>query len=462
VADSFDITSAPGAGACPASEAQAPDTPTMSAGTTNPLAGAYSPFVLKLTRADGTQRISAIDTTLPEGLTGKLAGIPYCSEAQIAAARDRSHPEEGKLEIASPSCPTASEVGTVTVGAGSGPSPIFVSGHAYLAGPYNGAPLSMVIVTPAVAGPFDLGVVVVRVALQVNLETAQIHAVSDPLPTMLEGIPLDVRSVTLELGRPGFTLNPTSCTHKAIEATVTSPAGTAAKLSEPFGVEGCQGLKFKPKLKLSLTGPTKRAGHPAVRAEVTYPKGPGYANIASAQVGLPGSEFLDQGNLNKVCTQPQLKSKTCPAKAVYGHAKAWSPLLEKPLEGNVYLGVGFGYKLPALVAELDGQIRVLLHGKVDTTKEHGLRNTFEVVPDAPIEKFVLSQRRQEVRPARKLRKCVQEDPARIGPLHRPERHGRPPEPGDLQPAAERRRAARARRRVGTRSTEPPAPGETPV
>jgi hypothetical protein len=378
------------AGNCSASEASAPIGYSFSAGTVDPLAGAFSPFVLKLTRPDGTQRLEGLDLTLPEGLTGKLAGIPYCPEAAIAQAQARSKPEEGKAEIASPSCPKTTEVGTVTVGAGSGPNPLFVTGHAYLAGPYKGAPLSMEIVTPAAAGPFDLGVVLVRVALQVNLETAQIHAVSDPLPTILQGIPLDIRSVAVQLGRPGFTLNPTDCEPTSVGAQVGTAAGQSATLSSRFQVGGCDKLAFKPKFKISLKGSTRRSGHPALRAELKMPAGG--ANIASAQVGLPHSEFLEQSNLDKVCTQPQLKSATCPAGAVYGHAKAWSPLLDQPLEGPVYLGVGYGHQLPDLVADLNGQIRILLHGKVDTTRKHGLRNTFEVVPDAPVSRFVLEMK----------------------------------------------------------------------
>jgi hypothetical protein len=162
-----------------------------------------------------------------------------------------------------------------------------------------------------------------------------------------------------------------------------------APLSQYFQASNCAALKFKPKLKLSLSGSTKHAGHPGLKAVLTYPKGAGYANIARAQVNLPHSEFIDQANLNKTCTKPVLLEGKCPPKTVYGKAKAWSPLLEKPLEGKVYLVGGFGYKLPALVAELDGQIRVLLVGKVDSGPNQGIRNTFEAVPDAPVEKFEL-------------------------------------------------------------------------
>ncbi len=154
----------------------------------------------------------------------------------------------------------------------------------------------------------------------------------------------------------------------------------------------CGRLAFKPKLKLSLKGPTKRNGHPALKAVLTTPKKGAFANIAKAQVGLPHSEFLDQSNIGAVCTQPELKADACPKKAIYGHAKAWTPLLAKPLEGPVYLGVGFGHKLPDLVADLNGQIRILLHGKVDTDKQEGIRNTFETVPDAPVSKFILEMK----------------------------------------------------------------------
>ncbi len=390
LSDSFE-TSVPatGTGACPTSEATAPNTPSFNAGTVAPQAASFSPFLLRLVRANGTQRFSSITTSLPEGLLGKLAGIPYCSEGAIALAKSREAPNQGAVEQASPSCPAASEIGTVQVGAGSGISPLYVSGHAYLAGPYKGAPFSIAVITPAVTGPFDLGTVVTRVALYVGEYSAQINAVSDPLPQIIAGIPLDLRSIELKIDRPGFTLNPSSCEQKAITATATSASGQVAQLRNSFQVGGCKELAFKPKLALSLKGPTKRTGHPALKAVLTFPTKGVNANIARAQVGLPHGEFLDQNNIGTVCTQPQLKSQSCPAKSIYGKAKAYTPLLDKPLEGPVYLGAGFGHKLPDLVADLNGQIRVLVHGKVDTDRRGGIRNTFEAVPDAPVNKFVL-------------------------------------------------------------------------
>jgi hypothetical protein len=383
---SFAVTTGASGSPCPTTEAAMPNKPTFEAGTTTPIAGSYSPFVLKLSREDGSQRISSLETTLPEGLVGNLAGIPYCSDAAITAASGKS----GAAEKASPSCPAGSEVGNVNVGAGSG-TPYYVQGKAYLAGPYEGAPFSLAIITPAVAGPFDLGTVVVRTALYVNEYSAQVRAVSDAIPSILQGIPLDIRSIAVQLSRPDFTLNPSSCEAKEISGSVTSTLGQSAPLKNRFQVGACGALEFKPGLKVSLSGQTKRIGHPALKAVLTYPKGQN-ANVRRALVNLPSSEFLDQGNLNKTCTKPVLQAGKCPASTVYGKAKAWTPLLDKPLEGPVYLVGGFGFKLPALVAELNGQIRVLLVGKVDSGKNHGIRNTFEAVPDAPVSRFVLEMK----------------------------------------------------------------------
>jgi hypothetical protein len=387
--DSFETTTAPDGGACSSAESQAPNKPVFTAGTIAPAAGAYSPFVLKLSREDGSQRLAGIDATLPPGLSGKLAGIVTCSEAQIAAAKAREKPNQGVLEQQSPSCPASSEVGTVDVGAGAGPTPLHVQGHAYLAGPYKGAPLSLAIITPAVAGPFDLGAVVVRTALYVNPETAQIHAVSDPLPQILDGIPLDVRSIALRMGRPQFTLNPTSCDPMAIGGSATSSLGQSAALTSPFQVGGCASLPFKPKLSLKLKGGTKRASHPKLIA--TLKAKPGEAGIASTSVQLPRSAFLDQAHIRTVCTRVQFAANACPEGSIYGEATATTPLLDYPLSGNVYLRSS-NNKLPDLVVALKGPasqpIEIDLDGRTDSVKG-ALRNSFEAVPDAPVSSFRL-------------------------------------------------------------------------
>lgn len=387
---SFQTTAEPGGGACPTSTGAAANAPSFVAGTLTPQAGAYAPFVLKVSREDGSQRLARIDTVLPPGLTGKLAGIPACSEAQIAQAEARSRPEEGRLEREAPSCPPATEVGSVVVGAGAGPTPYYTSGRAYLAGPYKGAPLSLAIITPALAGPFDLGTVVTRVALHVEPETAQIHAVSDPLPQILDGIPLDVRSVALKMDRPNFVLNPTSCDPMAITGTATSVLGQPAALATRFQVGGCSSLPFKPKLSLKLKGSVKRSSNPRLIA--TLEAKPGEANVARAQVKLPRAVFLDQAHIRTVCTRVQFAADTCPAGSVYGRAEATTPLLGYPLSGSVYLRSNPAHLLPDLVAKLKGPasqpIEIDLAGKTDAVKA-ALRNTFEAVPDAPVSSFRL-------------------------------------------------------------------------
>jgi hypothetical protein len=386
---SFQTTAMPGPGACPASPDAAANAPTFSAGTTDPQAGAYSPFVLKLSREDGTQRLSGFDTLLPPGLTGKLTGIPACTEAGLAQAAARSNPEEGILERNNPSCPAASALGTVTVGAGAGPTPFYTQGTAYLAGPYKGAPLSMAVITPAIAGPFDLGTVVVRAALYLDPDTARIHAVSDPFPTILHGIPLDLRSVVVDLDRPDFTLNPTSCDPLAITGSATSVFDQAAPLSQRFQVGGCSSLPFGPKLSLALKGSVKRSAHPSLIARLRAR--PGEANIARAQVKLPHAVFLDQAHIRTVCTRVQWAADTCPTGSVYGRAEATTPLLGYPLAGLVYLRSS-NHPLPDLVAKLKGPasqpIEIDLAGKTDSVKA-ALRNTFEAVPDAPVSRFRL-------------------------------------------------------------------------
>ena len=256
----FHIDRAPDGGPCPASQ---PWAPKLDAGTLEPAAAKFSPLTFKLTRPDGSERLSSLEASLPPGLTAKLAGVGACSEAEIAKARSREAPDRGAEELADPSCPASSRLGTVQVAAGAGPSPFQITGTAYLAGPYKGAPLSMAIITPAVAGPFDLGTVVVRAAIYVDSDTARPRAVSDPVPQFIDGVPSDVRRVTLTLDRPGFVLNPTSCDEEAFEGNATSALGQIAPLFDRFQVGGCSSLPYKPKLSARLDGPTHRGAQPA-------------------------------------------------------------------------------------------------------------------------------------------------------------------------------------------------------
>jgi hypothetical protein len=363
-------------------------TPTVHAGSGAPAAGQFSPFVLRLDRAEGEQRFATVTAKLPKGLLARLKGVPYCSDAslgQIPTAEGT-----GAAQAAAPSCPAASQVGVLSTGLGSGARPFFAGGKVYLAGPYKGAPLSLALAVPALAGPFDLGNVVVRAALQINPETAQVTVASDPIPSILHGIPVDIRSILVDVNRGQFTLNPTSCEPDSVAGSASSQQGLVASFSDRFQVGGCDDLRFKPRISLTLDGPTKRAGHPALRAVVRYPAGGGYANVARASVQLPHSEFFENSHLTSICSRPQFAAGKCPRGSIYGQAAVSTPLLDEPLKGPVYLRSNGGKRgLPDLVADLNGQIRIDLVGHIDS-KNRGLRATFVGVPDAPIEKFILS------------------------------------------------------------------------
>jgi hypothetical protein len=390
----FQITAGAGGGACAPSEASLPAHPALEAGTTSTLAGAFSPFLFKVSRTDGEQRFASLEAKLPNGLTGKLKGVPYCSEAQIATAKAREVEGGGAAELASPSCPPASQVGTVNVAAGAGPAPYYVTGKAYLAGPYKGAPLSLAIITPGVAGPFDLGAVVARAGLYVDKTTAAITVKSDPIPTILQGIPLDVRKIAVATDRSEFTLNPTSCEAMAVSGVMTMTTGATAPLSNRFQVGGCRHLPFRPDLQIRFKGPSERTAHPKVIA--TLKARPGEASIAFAQVKLPKAAFLDNAHIKTICTRVQFAAgegngADCPAGSIYGRAEAKTPLLDYPLKARVYLRSS-SHTLPDLVVAFKGPdyqpIELELAGKTDSVKG-ALRNTFKTAPDAPVSSFRL-------------------------------------------------------------------------
>lgn len=389
----FTISGAAAGGPCAPTESQLPNKPTIEAGALTPLAATYSPFVFKVSRNDGDQLFSSLTASPPKGLLGKLKGIPYCPDAAIAAAAARTQEGTGAVELASPSCPGTSQVGIVNAGAGAGSSPLYVQGKVYLAGPYKGAPLSLAIITPAIAGPFDLGVVVVRAAIFVNETTGQITVQSDPLPTMLQGIPLDIRSAAVRMDREDFTLNPTNCEPLAITGALTSTIGSVAPLSTPFQVGGCKGLDFSPKLSLKLSGGTTRAKHPALRAVLTQPAG--QANLARFSLTLPPTEFVDPNHVANPCTRPQFAAGACPSSSVLGKVKAFTPLLDKPLEGLIYFRANGGEReLPDAVADLKGQVHLISVGFVDAVHKKGseesrIRTTIATVPDAPISKVII-------------------------------------------------------------------------
>jgi hypothetical protein len=389
----FTVDSGVGGGPCP--PAVPPFSPVFEAGSINNNAGSYSPFYMRLIRRDGEQDMTRFSSILPPGVTGKLAGVARCPEASITAAKGKT----GREEIVFPSCPAASQIGTTIAGAGVGPEPTYVPGKLYLAGPVGSAPLSVVAVTPAVAGPFDAGTVVVREALTIDRTTAEVQvdgASSDPIPHILKGIPLKLRDLRVFVDRDKFTLNPTNCDPSLARATLFGSAGdvfnpgddVAVSLAARYQAANCNSLEFKPKLNLKLSGGTRRSTYPALRATLTTPQKGTFANIRRAVVTLPRSAFVEQGHIRTVCTRVQFAADACPKGAIYGKASAFTPLLEEPLRGPVYLRSS-NNPLPDLVADLHGLVDFELAGRIDSLNGR-LRTTFPTTPDVPVSKFVLS------------------------------------------------------------------------
>jgi hypothetical protein len=385
----FTLTSAPGGGPCAKNMAERPFSPGFGAKPDSDKAKTYTPFSVHIARPQGQQELKGVDFTLPEGATAKLKGVPYCPPADIAKAEKRS----GEAEQKKPSCPEESRIGGASVQAGTGSSPLKISGDVYLAGPYKGAPVSVAVVTPALAGPFDLGNVVVRVPLHVDPETAQIEVRTQEIPDVFGGAKLDLRSVFVNVNRKQFTLNGSNCRKGAVAGVLkggggdpTSPAAFSAfPVSEPFQASDCKKFKFHPKLNLRLFGDTQRAKHPKLKA-VLKARGRD-SNIRKASVALPHALFLNQAALAQVCTRKQFPGD-CPKKSVYGHAMAFTPLLGKPLKGPVYLRSS-NNPLPDLVAHLKGQVDIDLVGRIDSFRG-GIRTTFGRVPDVPVSKFVMT------------------------------------------------------------------------
>jgi hypothetical protein len=352
--------------------------PTFQAGVTDPVAGADSPFVLRVTRQDGEQNLSGIETTLPEGELAKLAGVRICDDAEAAIG----------------ACPAASRVGNSTVAIGAGAFPLYIPqpGESptgvYLTGPYRGAPYSLLIEIPAQAGPFDLGKILSRVAIRVDPRTGQASVQTDSLPQIIDGIPLPYRDVRVDIDRPGFMQNPTSCDRTVVKGLLMSAQGGVARRSARFQVGSCRRLAFKPRIALRLVGPTRPGGHPKSRTVLTARAGD--ANIDRLAVTLPATEFLDIAHIRDVCTRARYAEGRCPAGSVYGYASIWTPLLDRPLRGPVYLRSS-NHRLPDLVASLDGQIHLDLPGRIDSVNGR-IRNTFWSVPDAPVSRFVLTMR----------------------------------------------------------------------
>jgi hypothetical protein len=357
-------------GACPGM----PFSPSFTAGSQTPTAGISSPFSVTFGREDREQDISAITLTTPPGLLGEVSQVPRCPEAQANAG----------------TCGPGSEIGSTTVGAGPGPHPFYLGGKVYLTGPYKGGPFGLSIVVPAVAGPFNLGNVVVRASIAVNPSTAALTIASDPLPQFVDGVQLRLRRINVEVNRPGFMLNPTNCAAQAVGATITAAQGASSNLSSPFEVGGCQSLPFTPSFSASTQAKTSRANGASLTVIVRSTAG--QANIQKVDLQLPKVLPSRLTTLQKACTEAQFNANPagCPAGSDIGTARALTPILNAPLTGPAYLVSHGGAAFPDVEFVLQGEgITIVLDGKTDIKK--GITySKFESVPDAPISLFETS------------------------------------------------------------------------
>ncbi len=369
--------------------------PSFTAGSMNLQAGAYTPFVASFERQDTDQELSGLQVALPPGLLADVGSVPECAEAQANAG----------------TCPESSQVGTVQTGVGAGPDPLFVSGKAYLTGPYNGGPFGLAVVVPAVAGPFNFGTVVVRQSIRLNPYTAQVTDVSDAFPKIIDGIPLRLRRVDLTLNREGFMFNPTNCSKLAFDGGITgnplgSPtslngtigyateAGASKAFTEAFQVTNCSHLKFTPKFSVSTSGKTSRVNGASLTAKLSYPSAPqgAQANIAYVKVDLPRQLPSRLTTLQKACTNAQfeLNPAGCPEESKIGSAKVITPLLLVPLEGPAIFVSHGGEAFPSLTIVLQGDgVTIDLVGTTFISKAGITSTTFKTVPDTPFSTFEL-------------------------------------------------------------------------
>lgn len=383
-----------GGGPCPSG--RPPFEPSVTAGGVNSNVNSFTPYFVRISRRDHEQELISYSLVLPKGVTGRLAGVEECPDAAIEAARER----RGFAEAAHPSCPQTSQVGRTVSGFGVGSALTYTEGKVYLAGPYRGAPLSLVTINPATVGPFDLGTIVIRSAFQVDPRTAQLQidaSASDRIPHIRDGVVLHLRDIRIYIDRPDFSHNPSSCEASRLSSTLTgSGAGfddpaddETATASSYFQLLNCRILGFQPKLGVRLRGGTRRRAYPSLRTTFAA-RGPNDSNLKEIAVVMPRQEFLAQEHIRGICTKVQFASHTCPADSVYGTAVAHTALLDRPLRGNVYLRSSSG-PVPDLVADLySGSVRIILEGRIGPSKKGGIKVVFSDLPDQPINKFVLT------------------------------------------------------------------------
>ncbi|HUA74311.1 MAG TPA: hypothetical protein VL988_06090 [Solirubrobacteraceae bacterium] len=372
----FPITSGPNGKPCPAAP---PFTPALAAGTTNIQAGAFTPLVTTLSREDGDQDIQTVQLHMPPGLSGVLKGVPLCPEALANTGR----------------CSSASEIGETIVSVGLGGDPYTVTGgKVFLTEGYKGAPFGLSIVNPAKAGPFDLGKVIVRAKIEVDLLTAALTVTTDPIPRILDGIPLQIQHVNVTITRPGFTFNPTNCSKLEVSGSIGSWSGALAPVSTPFQISNCAALQFSPQFSVSTSGKTSKAAGAPLNVKLAYPTAPigTYANIAKVKVSLPKQLPSRLTTLQKACLAAVFNANpaNCPVPSIVGHAKVTTPILPVPLEGNAYFVSHGGEAFPDLTMVLKGY-GVTVHLVGSTQIKNGVTtSTFKAAPDVPFNTFELT------------------------------------------------------------------------
>jgi hypothetical protein len=372
---SFQITSGPNGSPC---SEPLPFDPGFQAGSTNLQAGAFTPFTLTMSRPDGDQTLSGIEMQMPPGLLGTLSNVKLCAEPQAS---------EG-------SCGEESLIGHTVVSVGLGNDPYTVTGgKVFVTTGYKGAPYGLSIVNPAKAGPFDLGTVVVRASISVDPHTAALTIKSDPLPTILDGIPLQIQHVNVTVDRDKFTFNPTDCDKMKINGTLSSTEGATVPVSTSFQVTNCATLAFKPKLTVSTSGKVSRANGASLHVKLTYPGGPYDANIAKVKVSLPKQLPSNLPALQRACPSSTFNTNPagCDPESRIGTASATTPVLPVPLTGPVYFVSHGGAKFPELVIVLSGYgTTVQLDAETFISKTGITSSTFRAIPDVPVGTFELT------------------------------------------------------------------------
>lgn len=360
-----------------------PFSPGFLAGTVIPQAGQFSQFTLNLSRQDREQYIKGIQVQTPPGLSGMLSNVPLCGQQQAEVG----------------TCSEASKIGTTRVASGAGSHPFEIEGSVYLTGPYDGAPFGLSIVTHAVAGPFNLGLVVVRARIDVNPETSVLTVTTaetgpGAIPQIIFGVPLRLQRVTVDIDRPDFMFNPTNCDAQQITARVSGSQNATATVSSPFAVGGCKSLVFKPSFKASTNAHTSRADGASLQVKLSFPVDAmgNDANVARAKVALPKLLPSRLTTLQKACTAAKFDSNpaSCPSASIVGIARAHTPLLPVELSGPVYFVSHGGEAFPSLIVVLQGDgVRVDLTGTTFISKAGVTSTTFKTVPDVPVGTFEL-------------------------------------------------------------------------